>query len=68
MGRGHIPSNDVSNVSIGAGWLEFSRYPGLTEYELGSYIGALIGILVATPSGFMLGQRLAGQAKAKKVT
>jgi hypothetical protein len=33
------------------GWLEFTRYPGLTGYELGSYIGGIIGILVATPWG-----------------
>ena len=48
------------------GWLEFSRYPNLTGYELGAYIGAVIGILVATLCGFKLAVRLAGQAKAKK--
>ncbi len=42
------------------GWLEFSRYPGLTGYELGAYIGVTLGILVATPCGFMLAVRLNG--------
>ena len=45
------------------GWLEFSRYPNLTGYELGTYIGAVIGILVATPWGVKLAQRSASRAK-----
>jgi len=41
------------------GWLEFSGYPGLTGYELGAYIGAIIGVLVATPYGWLLGLKRA---------
>ena len=32
---------------------------GFEGYELAAYIGAAIGILIATPSGFMLGKKLA---------
>jgi len=37
---------------------------GFEGYELAAYIGAAIGILIATPCGFVLGQKLAGQVRA----
>ncbi len=45
------------------GWLEFSRYPGLTGYELGAYIGVAVGILIAIPCGSLLGLKLAQRAE-----
>lgn len=45
------------------GWLEFSNYPRLTGYELGTYIGAALGLLIATPTGVFLGVKLAEKPK-----
>ena len=33
------------------GWLEFTKYPGLTGYELAAYTGAVMGVLIVTPLG-----------------
>jgi len=40
------------------GWLEFSNYPTLTGYELGTYIGAVLGTLISTPVGVLFALRL----------
>ncbi len=45
------------------GWLEFPNYPHLTGYELVAYIGAIIGVLVATPLGVIVTLRIADLMK-----
>ncbi len=47
------------------GWLEFSKYPGLTGYELAAYIGVVIGALIATPWGVKLALKINGRAGEK---
>lgn len=39
------------------GGLDIHLHTGLQNYELGAYIGAVIGIIVATPFGFKLSQK-----------
>ena len=39
------------------GWLEFPNYPGLTGYELGTYLGGAFGLLIGIPLGVITGYR-----------
>ncbi len=40
------------------GWVEFSNYPALTGYELGAYLGALLGVLILTPLGTYVAMKI----------
>ncbi len=51
------------------GWLEFSNYPTLTGYELGTYIGAALGLLIAIPVGVLFALRLMKKSdKSRKIS
>ncbi len=45
------------------GWLEFSKYPGLTGYEVAAYIGAFIGVLIITPLGVKFALKIVIQGR-----
>lgn len=45
------------------GGFDIYLHTGFEGYELTAYIGAAVGILIATPCGITLGKKLAGQAK-----
>ena len=43
------------------GWLEIPNYPQMPGYELTTYIGIILGVLIATPSGIIIALRVAGR-------
>ena len=43
------------------GWLEIPNYPYMPGYELVTYIGIVLGVLIATPLGVIIALRVAGR-------
>ena len=42
------------------GLLEILNYPQMPGYELSTYIGIILGVLIATPLGVIIALRVAG--------
>jgi integral membrane sensor domain MASE1 len=45
------------------GWLEIPNYPNMPGYELATYIGIILGVLIATPLGVIMALKIAGRVK-----
>lgn len=43
------------------GWLEIPNYPNMPGYELATYIGIILGVLIATPLGVIMALKIAGR-------
>ena len=44
------------------GWLEIPNYPNMPGYELATYIGIILGVLIATPLGVIIALKIASRA------
>ena len=45
------------------GWLELNNYPDMPGYELATYIGIILGVLIATPVGVITALKIAGRVE-----